>query len=126
MKARDRDTKYMLEHKDEYEQLEYGNLEGPGLDEQFYAVLFNNSWSYCDTEANAKEGWIKILALNVNAKKPPIEGLTPGSMPLYTHDPYLEVINGEWLVARPTLYGEVIIFKLNPLTLDVIRKVKDV
>jgi len=122
MKPYDQDPKYMLEHKDEFEQLEYANLRGSSLQEQFFAVLFNNTWSYCDSEANAKEGWIKIIAYNVNTKKIPIGEPLPK---FFMFDPYLEIIDGEWTVAEPKLYGNVIIFKIDPLTLELVKKVKD-
>ncbi len=118
MEIYNQDPKYMLEHKDEFEQLEYGNLEL--VEHAYYATLFNNTWSRHDIEANAKEGWIKIIAYNVDIQK--ISTEKPLSA-WFTFDPYLEIINGEMVVAKPKLHGEVIIFKLNPQTLELIKKV---
>jgi hypothetical protein len=120
MKPYDQDPKYMLEHKDEFEQLEYGNLEGgPNLEVSYFATLFNGEWSYCDTEANSKEGWIKIIAYNVNTKQIPTERPLPK---WFSFDPYLEFINDNCIVAKPKLYGNVIIFKIDPHTLKLIKK----
>lgn len=121
MKPYEQDPKYMLEHKDEFEQLEYGDLEGDKVEESYFATLFNNTWSYCELEANAKEGWIKILAYNIDMKKRPIKFKNNPQL-LCTYDPYVEVIDDEWKVAKPKLYGEVIIFKLDPKTLELVKK----
>ena len=64
MKNFEYDEKYMMEHEDEFETLEYGNLEDS---ENFrYQAIFNGSYSYCDIEANSEEGWIKIIVMNPN------------------------------------------------------------
>ena len=46
--------KYMLEHKNEFELLDYADLRDNTS--YFFKTMINGKWSYCDEEANAKEG----------------------------------------------------------------------
>jgi hypothetical protein len=111
--------KYALEHKDEFEQLDYSNL---GSNENcYYKVLFNGKWSNCDIEANANEGWINIIVFNVDPNK---HGTQWGKAKDFS-SPYIVNINGEPEIVKIRLHGDVIIFKTDPVTEDLIRKVNN-
>jgi hypothetical protein len=111
-------AKYMLEHKDEYEQLEYANLKNGDLT-AYYRVICNGVYSYeCDIEANAKEGWINVIVYNLQSKMD-----TPvGQQYNKYQSPYFTKIDGEIRAAYTKIYGDVVIFRLDPFTQQPIKK----
>jgi hypothetical protein len=102
MKIKDYSEKYLLDHVDEYETLEYGNLEDNNF--CWYKAMFNGKFSYMDSEANAKEGWINVIITNELR-------INEYSIPFVT--PYLIHENDIPIIARIKLYGKVIIFKVD-------------
>ncbi len=105
--------KYMLEHKDEYELLDYTNIQASDIT-CFYKTICNEHYSYRDVESNAKEGWIKVIVWN----------FSPSSS-LISAPPYLTKNKiGELEVAYAKIYGDVVIFRLDPITCEPIKKVK--
>lgn len=93
---------YLLEHKDEFETMEYGNIREVDFNLSFYVAIFNGNFSHKDTEANSKEGWIKVFVTNKEDK---------GNFCCYT--PYLVKYNEEIVPAEVKLFGDVVIFKLD-------------
>ena len=103
----DFDEVYMIEHQNEFETMDYGNVEDS---ENFrYQAIFNGQYSYGDVEANAKEGWIKILVLN-----PKVQLLSKDVKGIDVVNPYVICVNGELKAVRIKLFGKVIIFKTDP------------
>jgi len=111
-----KDEKYMFEHKDEFEQLDFVDVEGAASDNQ-WITMFNKRYSYSETKASS-EGWIEVPVANGRWRK-----LSPDSEFDFM-EPYIVYINGEPEVARVKLFGEVIIFKLDQFG-HTIKKVKD-
>ena len=110
-------VKFMLDHKDEYEQLEYANLSANDLT-AYYRVICNGEYSYnCDIEANAKEGWIIVIVYNLKDKPK-----TDSNFLYISQFPYITKVNGELEVAKMKIFGDVVIFRLDPYTQQPIRK----
>jgi hypothetical protein len=108
-------VKDLLENKDKYELLEYGNVEN--FDSCNYMAVFNNNYSYNDIEANSKEGWIKVLIANVKTE-PILEQKKFIFLDFYI----VKKENGEFEPAIAKLYGDVVIFKLDRKTAQPILK----
>lgn len=104
--------KYLLEHKDEYETLEYSNVEN--LEERYHTV-FNKRFSYMDVEANAKEGWINVIVSNE------VSTILTKNIPFPT--PYLIYKDNIPQIAKVKLYGDVVIFKIDKFG-NFIKKLK--
>ena len=97
--------KYMLQHKDEFEMIEFGDVENPDQNIGYYRAIFNGRYSNCDTKANTKEGWIEVIVYNG------------------VNEPYIAKDSiGGLMAARAILCGDVIIFKVDPETRQPIRK----
>jgi hypothetical protein len=109
----------VLNNIDKFETIECGNLEL--VENCYYMAMFNGKWSYSDVEANAKEGWIRVFVWNYNSDKPPIKDLKRKFMPAIP-DPYLIFKDGKPEVAYTKLFGDVLIFKTNPITGELIKK----
>jgi hypothetical protein len=112
----------VLNHLTEFETMESGNLES--TINCYYIAMFNGKWSYSDIEANAKEGWIKVFVWNYNSDKPPVKDLKRHFMPAIP-DPYLIFKDGKPEIAYTKLFGDVLIFKTNQTTGDLIKKVNN-
>lgn len=112
------DEKYMLEHKDEFETVNYLDWDTVDATAGFgYNVIFNKRYSYSETKASS-EGWIEVPVANGRWRK-----LSPDSKFDFM-EPYTVYVNGEPEVARVKLFGEVIIFKLDQFG-HTVKKVKD-
>ena len=115
MKPHEQDEKYLLEHKDELEQLHFVDIENATNDDQ-WITMFNKKCSYSETKASS-DGWIEVPVANGRWRK-----LSPDSKFDFM-EPYIIYVNGEPEVARVKLFGEVIIFKLDQFG-HLIKKVK--
>lgn len=99
---------YMIEHIDEYETLEYENLEDEK--DYYYKTIFNGRFSYNDIEANAKDGWIRVYIINQYDQS--------------YFDPYIIYKKNKAEIAKTKLFGKVIIFKVDKKTGEFIKKRK--
>lgn len=104
MNRSEANEEYMIKHKDEFKTLDYANINT-----DYYEIIFNGKYSNMDFEANALEGWINIFVINS------IEKLGKFDVPRSYFDKNCKPITLK-------LYGEVIIFELDPKTLDFIEK----
>ena len=103
------DAKDLLNYKDKYEQLDYVDVN----DNSFYQTIFNRQYSRNDDKANAKEGWIVVPIWNH-------KNITLDNYNFTTaFIPYIDS-NGKSIYQK--LYGEVVIFKIDPCTGDLIKK----
>jgi len=103
--------------------LDCGNLEF--AENCYYRAMFNGKWSYSDVEANAKEGWIRIIAWNYDSENPPIKNPERSFVPTIP-DPYIIFKDGKPEIAYIKLFGNVIVFKTEPITNgELIKKVNN-
>lgn len=102
---------YMIEHMNEYETMEYANLEN---EKDYYKTIFNGKFSYNDIEANSKDGWIRVYIINQYDQKT--------KNPYF--EPYIIYKKNKPEIAKTKLFGKVIIFKVDKKTGEFIKKRK--
>lgn len=95
---------YLLSHKDEFETMEYGNIR----EDDYYIAIFNKRFSYKDFEANSKERWIKVIVSNNY-----IKGMSE-DFKFDVFEPYMVQYMDKMVPAEIKLFGDVVIFKLDP------------